>query len=171
MFDLIASILQPVFDLVPRVYKRPATTEWCVVDGWRSRPKVVSRPVVACPMFCHVEYYPRTPFPVDLEVQTLYAGDDELTINASLMVQIEDPIALRSSLGDEYVSCLSMVARSAIEQYVVENEEWPTSAELSDIIAQAVVSSSLSGATLKQFCIEDCAKTRSFRFYGSNIQF
>lgn len=173
MIELLTSVFRPLFDLVPRLSRRPATTEWCVVDSWLRSPRIATGPVLFCPTLTHVEYYPLTPFPVDLEVQTLqYASGDEVTVNAAVMIAIVDPLVLREALGEDYLSCISMAARSVIQSAVSETDCISSDPDsLHRDISSDLSHLSNNGVVLERLCIEDAAKTSSLRLYGHSVPF
>lgn len=172
MLDLLQEFLQPLLDFVPRVSRRPASNEFCVVDGVLS-VRQTRRPQLHAPVITHVEYYPASEIPLDLEIQTLATGSQaELTINATASVVIEDPISLRAVAGSEsYLGVAAISLRSEIAS-IVQNV---TASELHEMIAdgtfQERVSESLfthtrGGMSVSGFAIEDFARTSSFRVYG-----
>ena len=129
-----------------------------------------------CPALTHIEYYPLTPFPIDLEVQTLKTADGhELTINASIMVTISDPLLLRDSIGyDEYVSNISMEARNAIQSFVSgHNQDHGMSIldRLEGSLGDSLYFLAEGGIDLNRLCIEDAASTTAFRVYGLSQAF
>lgn len=171
MLSLLSDFLQPWADLVPRLSHRPSTVEWCVVDSAMFGPYVTRKPVLHCPALTPVEYYPSTPFPIDLEVQTLRTADGhELTINASIMVTINDPLAMREAIGfDEYVNNISMEARAVIQEFVSDhNLEHGLSIidRLEETLADSLYFLANEGINLNRLCIEDAASTSAFRLYG-----
>ena len=171
MLDLISDLLKPFADMLPRVAHRPTSTEFCVVDSVVRGPYVTKWPTLHSPAFTHIEYYQRTPFPIDLEVQTLRTADgSEVTINASIMVQVYDPLRLRSSLGyEEYVGNIAMTARSCIQDFI-SGHNYRHGQESIDLLENllwgAIVETSDEGCQLISLCIEDSARTSSMRFYG-----
>ena len=171
MLSLISEFLQPWADLIPRFSHRPSSVEWCVWDSpiWGAR--VTRWPVLHCPAITHLEYYPSTPFPIDLDVQTLKTADGhELTINASIMVTIDDPLLMRGTIGfDEYVNNISMEARAVIHEFVSgHNLKHGLSIidRLEDHLADSLLLLTSEGVILERLCIEDAASTTAFRLYG-----
>lgn len=171
MLSLLSEFLQPWADLVPRLSHRPSSVEWCVWDSVTLGPRVTRWPVLHCPALSHIEYYPSTPFPIDLEVQTLKTADGhELTINASIMVTIDNPLLMRDSVGyDDHVSNISMEARSTIQDFVSGNNLLYGLSRLDileDLVYDALLSRTNEGVILDRLCIEDAASTSAFRLYG-----
>ena len=172
MLSLLSDFLQPWADLVPRFSHRPSSVEWCVWDSPIWGPRVTRWPVLHCPAITHVEYYPATTFPVDLEVQTLNTVDDqEITVNACISVTIDDPLSLRDTIGSEdYVGNISMRARSVIQDFVCgHNREYGMRSIhlLEAQLYDALLHLTCEGGRLESLCIEDAAPTSSFRRYGS----
>lgn len=171
MLSLISEFLQPWADLIPRFSHRPTSVEWCVWDSPLAGPRVTRFPILHCPALTHIEYYPSTPFPLDLEVQTLKTADNhELTINASIMVSICDPLLMRSSIGfDDYVSNLSMEARAVIHEFI-SGHNMIHGLEATDLLfdhlSESLTSLADGGVYLDRLCIEDAAATSAFRLYG-----
>ncbi len=171
MLSLISEFLQPWADLVPRFSHRPNTVEWCVWDSPVNKPRTTRLPILHCPALTHIEYYPSTPFPMDLEVQTLRTADGhELTINASIMVTILDPLLLRESVGyDDYVSNISMEARAVIHEFISGHNltyGLESTESLYDHLYDAIDDLTNGGVSLDRLCIEDAAATSAFRLYG-----
>ncbi len=164
MFEMLANFLEPYLDLFPRFYRRPASNEFCVLDDIIGEPREIRRPVFTAPVLSHVEFYPATPFPIDLENQTLGPYGQEITINAAIMVEIQDPVAMRDLIGDEWVSCISQAARASIARSDLAPESMQVAVE------QAVVNLTANSVIVTDFCLEDRAKTRSMRHYGLNFQ-
>ena len=174
MLDLIAGLLQPFADLLPRVSHRPSSIEWCVVDSWLQGPYSTRKPVVYLPAITPIEYYPNVPFPIDLEVQTLRTADDiEITVNASVMVYIDSPLLMREAIGyDEYVSNIGMECRSVIQEFISGHNfrhglESFGSLELA--VGDALLELTNNGVYLQRLCIEDAARTQAFRLYGLSL--
>jgi len=172
MLSLLSDFLQPWADLVPRFSHRPSSVEWCVWDSpiWGAR--TTRWPILHCPAITHVEYYPSTAFPVDLEVQTLMTVDNqEVTINACISVVIECPLEMRETIGSEdYIGNVSMRARSVIQDFVCgHNREYGMRSIhlLEAHLHDALTSLTGDGVSLVSLCIEDAAPTSSFRLYGS----
>lgn len=171
MLSLLSEFLQPWADLIPRFSHRPTSVEWCIWDSVIFGPRVTRWPILHCPALSHIEYYPSTPFPIDLEVQTLRTADGhELTINASIMVTILDPLVLRSSIGyDDYINNLSMDARAVIHEFISgHNMSYglESTERLSDHLWDSLSLLTENGVSLDRLCIEDAAATTAFRLYG-----
>ena len=171
MFSLLSEFLQPWADLIPRFSHRPSTVEWCIWDSMVFGPRVTRYPVLHFPALTPIEYYPSTPFPIDLEVQTLRTADGhEITINASIMVVINDPIVMRECIGyEEYVNNISMEARAVIHEFISghNHSHGLESIDLLEIsLGESLVSLTWDGVSLVRLCIEDAASTTAFRLYG-----
>ena len=171
MLELLSGFLQPFADLLPRFSRRPTSVEWCVVDTLTVGPRVTSWSIFYCPALTPVEYYPATPFPIDLEVQTLRTADgNELTINASIMVVIDDPVTMREAIGfDDYVGNISMEARATIHEFISGHNlqhGLESTSRLEEDLADNLMHLTLEGVHLERLCIEDAASTCAIRLYG-----
>ena len=139
-------------------------------------PRVTRWPILHCPALSHIEYYPSTPFPLDLEVQTLRTADGhELTINASIMVIIDDPISMRDTIGyDDYINNLSMQARAVIHEFISGHNlkhGMESTANLLESLYEATLLLTNEGVIVERLCIEDAASTTAFRLYGVSERF
>ena len=93
--DLLASVLQSITDLIPRINRRPKENEWGVVDSpfgcW-----VFWRPRLSIPVMQQIEYWPASKVPICLEGQRITTADGKaVTVNCTLIGQILDPLKLR----------------------------------------------------------------------------
>ena len=115
LFELLAEFLKPLLDLFPRVAHRPAINEFLVIDRWFGVTSVASNPVVYSPAFTHVEYYPKRFVPIDCSAQKLTTSDNKAVIvNATMVVQIVDPVRVRESVGEDWEEYLSMMVREEV---------------------------------------------------------
>ena len=113
LLDLLATFLQPIFDLVPRIARRPASNEWMVVDSWLSGVNVRQRPRLHCPALTHVEYLPSWEIPIDCGIQRITTADGiSVVVNATCRIVIEDPIVCRDMVSEEWEEASAMIVRS-----------------------------------------------------------
>lgn len=176
MLDLLRGFLEPIFQFIPRFSRRPTSIEHCVVDGVLGVRE--SRwPQIYIEFLTHVEFYPKTPQPLDLELQTLVTADGvELTLNATMSLVIVDPMSLRGTLGqDEAMFNASIVARSAIAEVVttksfLDLKEMIADGAIDEVIGAQIRDSSGLGLDLHRFAVEDMARTTSKRHYGLTSQ-
>ena len=115
LLDLFATFLQPIFDLVPRVARRPASNEWMIVDGLIRGVRIGYRPLLHCPAVCHVVYFPSCEIPIDCGIQRVTTADGcSIVINATCRIIIADPILARDKVDEQYEEAAAMIARSHI---------------------------------------------------------
>jgi hypothetical protein len=113
--DLLATFLQPIFDLVPRIARRPASNEFMVVDSWIKGVRLTKRPRLHCPALTHVEYIPSSEIPIDCGIQRITTADGvAVVVNATCRILIEDAILCRQKVSDEYEEASAMIVRSHI---------------------------------------------------------
>ena len=113
LLDLLATFLQPIFDLVPRIARRPASNEWMVVDSWLRGVNVKTRPRLHCPALTHVEYLPSCEIPIDCGIQRITTADGlSVVVNATCRILIEDPILCRDKVSEEWEEASAMIVRS-----------------------------------------------------------
>ena len=59
--------------------------------------KHFTKPILHMPVTTHVEYWPKCEVPIDTGLQTLTTVDNKtVSVNATLIIKIKDPITLRS---------------------------------------------------------------------------
>jgi len=157
IFELLASLLEPFFDLVPRLAHRPQSNEVMVVDGLfgvRTR----KRARVFIPAFCHINYYPTSSQPVDCGLQRLTTADGvSVAVNATAVYTIGDPVLMRSVFGDDYHELVAMSLRSYVCEYV-SGHNFTYLGEVLDsdgIWNESAAELSESGIDLVAFMVED----------------
>lgn len=176
MLDLLRGFLEPIFQFIPRLSRRPSSIERCIVDGVLGVRE--SRcPQVYIEMLTHVEFYPAVPQPLDLEQQTLFTADGiEITVNCTCSVLIVDPLTLRAIMGqDEAMFNASIVIRRVVSEFLMARTLEDGLAAVRDgqllrDIDAAIAEASQISLKITRFAIEDIAKTTSRRHYGLNSQ-
>jgi hypothetical protein len=84
LLDLLAAFLEPIFDLIPRIARRPASNEWMIVDGWVRGVRIRYRPFLHFPIVTHVAYFPSCEIPIDCGIQRVTTADGKsIVINAT----------------------------------------------------------------------------------------
>ena len=113
LLDLLAAFLEPIFDLIPRIARRPASNEWMIVDGWIRGVRIRYRPFLHFPIVTYVAYFPSCEIPIDCGIQRVTTADGKsIVINATCRVIIADAILARDKVDEEYEEAASMIARS-----------------------------------------------------------
>ena len=176
MFELFRAFLEPIFQVVPRISRRPSVTEFCVVDGVLG-VRITRLPQVYMEILTHVEFYPRAPQPLDLEIQTLLTQDGvEVTLNATISAVVVDPVSVRITLGqEECLHNLSIAIRSSLAELVTsmelsEFQDKVANGDVEKLVAAKVAAVSRHSMELVTFAIEDFALTESRRHYGLSQQ-
>ena len=115
LFDLISGLLEPFFDLVPRIAHRPQSNEWMILDRW-FRPIVESKiPRIFIPAITHVEYIPKNEIPIDCGLQRVTTADDEpVAVNATAIIKIVNPILCRDKAAEGYEEVTSLLIRGVV---------------------------------------------------------
>jgi len=176
MFDLIRNFLEHVLQFVPRISRRPSRLQFLVVDGVRGI-YVSKRPQLYIEFLTHVEFYPRTPQPLDLELQTLTTGDGtQITLNATISACIIDPVTLRVTLGqEEWLFNTSIIVRQKLAKLVAECSKYELKEMIADGRLESLIAKEVAGAShyslkITRFAVEDMAETQARRHYGLNSQ-
>lgn len=119
LFDLLANLVEPFFDLIPRLAHRPASNESLLVDPWWGQVRLSSQPWVYIPALTHVEYFPTYELPLDCGVQRLTSADGKsVAVNATASYLILNPITCRDSFGDGYDQLVALCIRGYVCEYV-----------------------------------------------------
>ena len=118
--EVVASLLQPLFDLIPQIHHRPASNEWGVVDSWMREPRLFEGPCLHIPALSHVEVYPKTEYTIDTGLQSLTTANGKtVAVNATAIVKIVDPLLLRSVTNvDGWAEWAAMNIRSCVQDTV-----------------------------------------------------
>jgi hypothetical protein len=158
LFDLFATFLQPIFDLVPRIARRPASNEWMIVDSWIAGVRVKTKPRLHCPAFTHVEYFPACEVPIDCGIQRITTADGaSVIVNATCRIVIEDPIVCREKVDEEYEEAAAMIVRSHVCD-LISGHNWT---HLPDICSDKMETNDMAadliqmGISLTTFKVED----------------
>lgn len=158
LLDLFATFLQPIFDLVPRIARRPASNEWMIVDSWLRGVNVRKRPRLHCPALTHVEYFPACEVPIDCGIQRITTADGlSVVVNATCRIVIDDPVVCREKVSEEYEEAAGMIVRSHICD-IVSGHNW---SYLPDLNIEKVGSTDIQddllqiGISLTVFKVED----------------
>lgn len=119
LFELFSSFLQPLFDLVPRLARRPQSNEQLVIDSWWTGPRTSVLPVLHCPALTPVQYFPKCEVPIDCGLQRMTTADDSpVALNATCRIKVVDPILCRDRVGEEWEEAAAMVIRSIVCELV-----------------------------------------------------
>lgn len=158
LLDLFATFLQPIFDLIPRIARRPASNEWMIVDSWLRGVNVRTRPRLHCPALTHVEYFPACEIPIDCGIQRITTADGlSVVVNATCRIVIDDPVVCREKVSEEYEEAAGMIVRSHICD-IVSGHNW---SYLPDLNIEKVGSTDIQddlmqiGISLSVFKVED----------------
>lgn len=158
LLDLLSAFLEPLFDLVPRIARRPASNEWMVVDRWFKGVRVRTSPVFHLPFITHVEYLPKHEIPIDCGLQRVTSADSKnIAVNATALVEISDPVLCRDRAGEEYEETASLIIRSVVCD-LISGHNWSHIQDMMcDDAGYEEIEDSLSrfGIDLIQFKIED----------------
>lgn len=115
LFDLVGSFLEPLLDLFPRLARRPQSNEFLVVDSVITGPRTSGLPVLHCPAFTPVQYFPRCEVPIDCGLQRMTTADDSpVAVNATCRVKVIDPILCRDRVGEDWEEAAAMIVRSVV---------------------------------------------------------
>ena len=164
--ELLASLLQPVFDCLPRISARPKSNETLVVDGPISGPRTTSRPQVYFPILTHVEYWPAAAVPLECELQSLTSADGvTVAINASVVLTVTYPLMLREQTDHEsWEAFTSLKIRQSIYEAVSGHNFDDFRSRAKDLIwFEAEEALAECGVELIDLAIEDITKTRCLR--------
>jgi regulator of protease activity HflC (stomatin/prohibitin superfamily) len=172
--ELMTSVLQPIFDLLPRISQRPASNEWGVRDSWLSGVKHFNGPLLHVPVTTHAEYWPKCEVPIDTGLQTLTTADNKtVSVNATLIIKIEDPVVLRSICEWEgYEEWIAMKVRGIVQD-VICGHNWRDSIERASDFIELDAADQLmyAGIEVLQLVLEDATEVIPLRIlnpYGSS---
>lgn len=116
--EVVSGVLEPVFDLMPRIHPKPASNRVLVVDTAWSKPKVVrNRPVLYVPALSVVEEWDAVDVPLDLGSQALRTADGvAVVVNASVIVEFRQPLVTRAYCTHEDVETyVGILSRQAVQ--------------------------------------------------------
>lgn len=171
LFDVLAQFIQIFVDMIPRFARRPASTEWMIVDSMYWGPHVMRRPVVYVPIFDHVEYWPNTEQPIDPDIQTLTTKDNlHITVRPGFSFRIIEPLVTRANWGNDYEARVAMAARGVVQYWYSKHtlDELHKSGDdgISEEIEQHLLA---NGVELAWFCVEEHVATDAVRVFGIDI--
>ena len=156
--EVIASVIEPLFDLMPQVHHRPATNQFGVADSWGREPRLFSGPLLHIPAVTHVEIYPASEWTLDTGLQSLTTADRKLvSVNATAIVRISEPLQLRTvSNVDGWHEWVAMTIWACVQE-VISDHNWSQSlTNASEMIEEdAYHPLSLAGVELIQLVLED----------------
>jgi uncharacterized membrane protein YqiK len=167
--ELISGVLQPMFDLLPRIEQRPAQHEWLIVEPWLGNVRSTRRPVVFIPAFTHVERYPHGEYPLDTGFQSVVTADEKhVTANATAIISVDDPILLRQvTTFENWEEWASMIVRGAVKCVLSEHNMSHLSSDAEGMIyLECSDRLSHAGIHVEQLVLEDFTITRQFRLFG-----
>lgn len=167
--EVISGVLEPVFDLFPRIHTKPASNRVLVVDTAWSSPKLVEdRPVLYVPALSVVEEWDAVNVPLDLGSQSLRTADGvSVVVNASVVVQfspLETRIHCTHDDAETYVGILSRQAvQSAITGHNL-NHLLDCGEDIAAELAYASLDS--AGIILHQIIFEEFTTAETLRLIG-----
>lgn len=164
--ELITSVLQPIFDLFPRLSHRPASNEFGVCDSWLKGVSQFTSPLFHIPVTTHAEYWPACEIPIDTGLQTLTTADRKtVSVNATCIIKIEDPIVLRSVCEFEgYQEWIAMKVRGIVQD-VICGHNWSDSLERASEFIEEESANQLmyAGIEVLQLVLEDATEVIPIR--------
>ena len=171
--EVIAGVVQPLFDLMPQIHHRPASNEWGVVDSWLRTPRLFSGPMLHVPAVTHIEIYPRTENTIDTGLQSLTTADGKtVAVNATAIVRVVDPLQLREvSNVDGWPEWVAMNIRSCVQD-IVSGHGWEYTLRRGAEFVEADAYHPLgcAGIELLQLVLEDATESIPVRLlspYGA----
>ena len=171
--ELMTSVLQPIFDLLPRLSQRPASNEWGIRDSWLNGVRHFDGPLFHVPVTTHAEYWPRCEIPIDTGLQTLTTADAKtVSVNATLIIRIDDPVVLRSVCEFEgYQEWIAMKVRGIVQD-VICGHNWRDSLQRAAELIEDESASQLmyAGIEVLQLVLEDATEVIPLRIlnpYGN----
>jgi hypothetical protein len=172
--ELISSIVQPLFDLLPRITARPATNEYAVVDSWFFGVKEFTAPRIFLPVMTHIEYYPKAEHPIDTGLQSLTTScGKSVCVNATAIVKVVDPILLRERVAsDSWEHWVSMIIRKHVRACAISSDGWAEFVESGDQSVEWEVQEELlyAGVELSQIVLEDSTEAFPVRILQSESE-
>ena len=132
LFELISSLLEPFFALVPRITHRPQTNEWLVIDRWFGHVRQAVQPQIYIPAVTHIEYIPKHEIPIDCGLQRVTSADDKpVAVNATAVIKIIDPVLCRDRAAQGYEELCSLFIRGVVCD-LISGHNWSYLQELLD---------------------------------------
>ena len=158
LFELLSGFLQPLFDLVPRLSRRPQSNEWLVIDSWLKGPRTSVLPVLHCPSLTPVQYFPKCEVPIDCGLQRMTTADGSpVGVNATCRVVVIDPLVVREKVGEDWEEAAAMIVRSVVCDLVSSHNLSHLFELMADGAGWEEVNDDLQyiGCELGALCIED----------------
>ncbi len=158
LFELFSSFLQPLFDLVPRLARRPQSNEWLVVDSWLKGPRTSVLPILHCPAITPVQYFPRCEVPIDCGLQRMTTADGSpVAVNATCRIMVVDPLLARDKVDEDWEEAGAMIVRSVVCDLVTNHNLSHLFELLSDNAGWDDANDELQylGCELSFLCVED----------------
>ena len=165
--EVIASILEPLFSLLPQVHARPASNEVAVIDSLWSDPKAFRGPRLYIPALTHIEVYPAHEVTVDTGLQTLTSFDGKtVAVNATTILTVIDAVKLREVAGEEWAEYCSMRIRGIVCD-IVTSHKWSQSLRQAAEFIEFDAAADLHevGIVVHQVVLEDCSETIPVRLF------
>ncbi len=165
--EVLSGVLQPLFDLVPQIHPRPASTEFGVVDDLWGKPRQFRGPRAYVPALTHIQVFPAVEIPIDTGLQTLTSFDGKsVAINATTILTITDPVALRTAGGDEWEELVSMKIRGLVCE-TITSHKWSQSLRQAADFIEADCYDDLwhVGIDVKRVVLEDMSETIPLRIF------
>lgn len=160
--EILAYILEPLANILPRATAKPAPTETLVVNDLLFGIQTVNRAVAYIPVTTEVASYSNAPVPLDLAAQSFMTFDGKAVyVNATAIYWITDPIQLHEALGAEnYEEYISVRIRNAIRETIQDlttEEVYTTMIDVGDVNLIEF------GIHIEQVAIEDLVFMKTFR--------
>ena len=169
--ELLASFLQPLFDLLPRVDHRPAVNEWAVADAWLREPRTFKGPIFRIPAITHIEYYSAAEVCLDVGIQSLTTIERKsVAVNATAIVLIEDPLLLRLHTdAHDWEQWVSMRVRAIVTE-IITGHSWDYSLEHASSFICRHASQELReyGVDVIQVVLEDATEVMPVRLFNNH---
>lgn len=168
--EVISGVLEPVFDLMPRIHPKPASNRSLVVDTAWSKPKEVKdRPVLYVPAISVVEEWDAVDVPLDLGSQSLRTADGvPVVVNASVVIEYENPLLTRQYCTHEDVETyVGVLSRQAV-QATITGHNLNHLLDCGEDIATnlAYVSLTEAGIVLHRLVFEEFTTAETLRLIG-----
>jgi len=165
--EVVASIVEPLFSLLPQVHTRPASNEYAVIDSLWSDPKQFRGPMLYIPALSHIEVYPAHEVPIDTGLQTLTSFDGKtVAVNATTILRVYNPILLRSIAGSDWEEYCSMRIRGIVCD-IITGHKWSQSLNQAAEFIEFDSAADLSeiGVEVQQVMLEDCCESIPVRIF------
>jgi len=165
--EVLSGVLQPLLDLIPQISPRPASNEFGVIDDLWGKPRLFRGPRPYVPALTHIEYYPSCEIPIDTGLQSLTSVDGKtVSVNATTILSVRDPVLLRSIAGEEWEEYCSMRIRGIVCE-IITGHKWRQSLNQAAEFIEFDSAADLSevGVEVQQVLLEDCSETIPVRLF------